>query len=158
MTSPPPNRRAVLHTRQAARDDAARLTRAALEGPATRAVQVIVGKEVVEMAVLEVTKGDALVRLREETGADVVPQPLGYRHGFAVEPELAGRFGGGLVTVDETAFVARVPAEFGCVRSDEHAEHEWLSVADALGRLRYAGLRRAVSLAAKTLSGLPAEV
>ena len=96
--------------------------------------------------------------LREETGADVVPQPLGYRHGFAVEPELAGRFGGGLVTVDETAFVARVPAEFGCVRSDEHAEHEWLSVADALGRLRYAGLRRAVSLAAKTLSGLPAEV
>ncbi|MFD1505445.1 trehalose-phosphatase [Georgenia yuyongxinii] len=63
---------AVLHTRQAARDDAARLTQAVLDGPATRAVQVIVGKEVVEMAVLEVTKGDALVRLRPETGADAV--------------------------------------------------------------------------------------
>jgi trehalose 6-phosphate phosphatase len=63
---------AVLHTRRAGRDDAARLTQAVLDGPATRAVQVIVGKEVVEMAVLEVTKGDALVRLRQETGVDAV--------------------------------------------------------------------------------------
>ena len=63
----------VLHTRRAARDDAARLTRAALDGPATHAgVSTIVGKEVVEMAVLDVTKGDALHRLRSEVGADAV--------------------------------------------------------------------------------------
>ncbi|MFH5824926.1 trehalose-phosphatase [Georgenia sp. AZ-5] len=64
---------AVLHTRRAARDDAARLTRAALDGPAARSgVQTVVGKEVVEMAVLDVTKGDALVRLRSAVGADAV--------------------------------------------------------------------------------------
>ncbi|WP_127126521.1 trehalose-phosphatase [Georgenia sp. SYP-B2076] len=63
----------VLHTRQAARDDAARLTRAAVDGPAARpGVTTIVGKEVVEMAVLDVTKGDALVRLRDAVGADAV--------------------------------------------------------------------------------------
>jgi lipoyl(octanoyl) transferase len=96
--------------------------------------------------------------LWEETGADVTPEPLGYRHGFAVEPELAGRFGGGLVTVQETAFAARVAGEFRCVRSDEHADHEWLTPAEALGRLPYAGLRKAVRLAVKTLSAIPAEV
>jgi lipoyl(octanoyl) transferase len=96
--------------------------------------------------------------LFEETGADARPEPLGYRHGFAVEPEHAGRFGGGLVTVEETAFGARVPTDFGCVRSDEHAEHAWLPPAEALARLRYAGLRRAVRLAVKSLSAVPAQV
>jgi lipoyl(octanoyl) transferase len=96
--------------------------------------------------------------LWEETSADVKPEPLGYRHGFAVDPEMAGRFGGGLVTVDETAFAARLPASFGCVRSDEHAEHAWLSPAEALARLQYAGLRRAVRLALETLSAMPASV
>ena len=64
---------AVLHTRAAARPDAERLTQAALAGPATHpGVHVIVGKEVVEMSVLSVTKGDALVQLRTELGADAV--------------------------------------------------------------------------------------
>lgn len=64
---------AVLHTRTASRDDAERVTAATLAGPAAReGVHVVVGKEVVEMAVLEVTKGDALLRLREEVGADAV--------------------------------------------------------------------------------------
>lgn len=64
---------AVLHTRGASREDAARLTEATLAGPAAReGVHVVVGKEVVEMAVLEVTKGDAVVRLRDELGADAV--------------------------------------------------------------------------------------
>ncbi|MHB1064368.1 MAG: trehalose-phosphatase [Georgenia sp.] len=64
---------AVLHTRRASREDAARLTAATLAGPAAReGVHVVVGKEVVEMAVLTVTKGDALVRLRTELGSDAV--------------------------------------------------------------------------------------
>jgi lipoyl(octanoyl) transferase len=96
--------------------------------------------------------------LREETGADVEVEPLGYRHGFAVEPELAGRFGGGLVTVEETAFAARLPGDFRCIRSDEHAEHAWLPPAEALLRLPYPGLRRAVRLAVRSLSATPAQV
>ncbi|WP_193312785.1 trehalose-phosphatase [Georgenia subflava] len=63
----------VLHTRPAAPADGERLTRAVLDGPAAHdGVHVVVGKEVVEMAVLEVTKGDALVQLRSAVGAEAV--------------------------------------------------------------------------------------
>lgn len=63
----------VVHTRGAARDDAERLTEAALTGPgALPGVRAMRGKEVVEMAVVEVTKGDAVRRLREQTGAAAV--------------------------------------------------------------------------------------
>ncbi|UNX55282.1 trehalose-phosphatase [Georgenia sp. TF02-10] len=63
----------VLHTRPAAPDDGARLTEAVLAGPAARPeVRTIVGKEVVEMAVLDVTKGDALVQLRDAARAGAV--------------------------------------------------------------------------------------
>jgi lipoyl(octanoyl) transferase len=106
----------------------------------------------------EAPEGAARRELAEETGADTQVVPLGYRHGFVVEPELAGRFGGGLVTVEETAFAARLPADFRCVRSDEHAEHAWLPLPEALLRLPYAGLRRAVRLAVETLSAQPAQV
>lgn len=60
----------VLHTRTAGRDDAARLTEAALalgEGPGVDAMR---GKDVVELSVLHVTKGDALASLREELGVE----------------------------------------------------------------------------------------
>ncbi|WP_248259165.1 trehalose-phosphatase [Georgenia sp. EYE_87] len=63
----------VLHTRPAEREAGERLTRRVLDGPAARAgVHVVVGKEVVEMAVLEVTKGDALHQLRGALGVDAV--------------------------------------------------------------------------------------
>jgi len=55
---------------------------------------------------------------------------------------------GALVTVEETAFAARLPEGFAPRLSDEHAEHAFLPPAEALGRLRFAGLRRAVRLAA----------
>lgn len=96
--------------------------------------------------------------LFEETGADVPVEALGYRHGFAVEPAMAARFGGGLVTIEETAFAARLEGGFRCVRSGEHSEHAWLRPAEALARLPYAGLRRAVRLAVKTLSATAAQV
>ena len=63
----------VLHTRPAAPEAGAELTRRVLDGPAAReGVHVVVGKEVVEMAVLSVTKGDAVTALRSEVGADAV--------------------------------------------------------------------------------------
>jgi lipoyl(octanoyl) transferase len=87
--------------------------------------------------------------LLEETGADAPVRPLGYVHAFALDPGLAGRFGGGLVVVEEAAFAARLPPGFGCRISDEHQEHGLFSVSEALERLPYAGLRRAVKLAAQ---------
>jgi lipoyl(octanoyl) transferase len=85
--------------------------------------------------------------LREETGADVPVEPLGYVHGFATGEALAGRLGGGLHTAQEHAFAARLPAGFQPVLSDEHRESCWLDPAEARARLRYAGLRRALGLA-----------
>jgi hypothetical protein len=55
---------------------------------------------------------------------------------------------GSVVTVEETAFVARLPPGFAPRLSAEHAEHAWVTEAEALERLRFAGLRRAVRLAA----------
>jgi lipoyl(octanoyl) transferase len=85
--------------------------------------------------------------LREETGADVPVRPLGYRHAFALEPATAARFGGGLVTAEETAFAARLPEGFACALCEEHSEFDWVSADEAAARLEYPGLRRAVRLA-----------
>lgn len=58
---------AVLHTRQAGARDAATATGEALAGPATwPGVHLTLGKEVVDLSVLAVTKGMALNRLRAD--------------------------------------------------------------------------------------------
>jgi len=85
--------------------------------------------------------------LREETGADVPVEPLGYRHAFALDPSINRVKPGAVVTVEETAFAARVPSGFAARLSNEHAEHAWATPEEALGRLRFAGLKRAVRLA-----------
>jgi lipoyl(octanoyl) transferase len=56
---------------------------------------------------------------------------------------------------DATAVAAGLPPGFVCRLSDEHAEHAWLEPAEAIGRLRYAGLRRAVRLATAPSRGAP---
>jgi lipoyl(octanoyl) transferase len=87
--------------------------------------------------------------LREETGADVAVVDLGYRHAFALEPSLcAARAAPGLTLAEEHAFAARLPKGFAPRLSDEHAEHALLPPEEAVARLRFAGLRRAVRLAA----------
>ena len=48
---------------------------------------------------------------------------------------------------EETAFAARLPPGFEVRISDEHAEHAWLPPEDAMARLRFPGLRKAVRLA-----------
>jgi len=86
--------------------------------------------------------------LLEETGADVPVVSLGYRHAFALDPGVNRVRPGHVVVVEEHAFSARLPAAFSPRLSDEHAEHAWFAPADAVARLRFAGLRRAVRLAA----------
>ncbi len=90
--------------------------------------------------------------LLEETGADVTVEPLGYRHAFALDPTLNRVRPGDLAIVEETAFAARLPPGFAPSLSDEHAEHAWVAPGEALARLRFAGLRRAVRLAAARFS------
>ncbi len=59
----------VLHTRRAGDGSAAGATAAALEGPARwPGVHALDGKQIVELAVTDVTKGTALLRLRAELG------------------------------------------------------------------------------------------
>lgn len=86
--------------------------------------------------------------LREETSADVPVRSLGYVHGFALGPAQAARVGGGLRTGQETAFAASIPDGFEPCLSEEHREWGWFDPAQALGLLPWAGLRRAVRLAA----------
>ena len=63
----------VVHSRLSGREDAAALTEAVLAGPAAASgLRVQRGKDVVEMAVVNATKGDAVVELR----ADVAPDGL----------------------------------------------------------------------------------
>ena len=94
--------------------------------------------------------------LREETGADVEAAPLGYRHGFAIDPALlpgapAGGEAGPLRLVEEEAFAARLPAGFAPHLSEEHVEWAWRTAAEAAGAAPFEGLKRAVRLAAARL-------
>ncbi len=59
----------VLHTRLTSPDDAARLTAAATQVGRDAGVDVLAGKDVVELSVLEVSKGEALRVLRTRLGA-----------------------------------------------------------------------------------------
>jgi lipoyl(octanoyl) transferase len=90
--------------------------------------------------------------LEEETGADAHVVPLGYRHSFALDPAINRVAPASLVVVEEEAFAARLPPGFTARLSHEHEEHGWVSPADALERLRFAGLRKAVRLAVAALA------
>jgi lipoyl(octanoyl) transferase len=85
--------------------------------------------------------------LWEETGLDAPVEPLGYRHAFALDPEGLGPPRGPLRLVEETAFVARVETGAPVRLSDEHVAAEWVWPDEAEGRLRFAGLKRALRLA-----------
>jgi len=88
--------------------------------------------------------------LYEETGfAPALDEirDLGYVHSFALDPAVMRREGPPRFA-RETAFAVRVPAGSE-VRLDpgEHEAHEWVGIDEALRRLPFAGLRRAVQLA-----------
>ncbi len=95
----------------------------------------------------EAPEGAARRELLEETGASLPVVALGYRHAFALDPEVNRVRPGALAVAEEEAFAARLPAGFEPRLSDEHSEYAWVTPAEALERLRFAGLRRAVRLA-----------
>jgi len=80
--------------------------------------------------------------LQEETGALVPVRSLSYRHSFgfadAVPP----------VLVEEEAFAADWPAGREAQPGPEHDAAEWVTLDEALRRLPFAGLKRAVRRAA----------
>ena len=86
--------------------------------------------------------------LLEETGADAPVTDLGYRHGFGLDPSLSRPPAPSLRLVEETAFAARLPQGFAPRLSAEHAEWGWFPPGEAAGATRFAGLQRAIRLAA----------
>ncbi len=94
----------------------------------------------------EAAEAAARRELREETGADAPVVSLDYRHAFALDPAVNRVQQGALVVVEEVAFAARLPHGFEPRLSDEHAEHAWVTPEEALARLAFAGLRRAVRI------------
>ncbi|MBK5250037.1 MAG: trehalose-phosphatase [Actinomycetales bacterium] len=146
---------AALHTRGMAADDAARALDEALTGPGSfDGVHAMRGNDVAELAVLSVTKGDALVRLRvrlaREASTAVVPPEASTavvppEASTAAWPEqrVAVLYAGDDVT-DENALATLLPGDVGVKVgpastvaqfrvSDEHAVGELLT---ELARLR----------------------
>ena len=76
--------------------------------------------------------------LEEETGARLPVRSLSYRHSFAFDDAVPP------VLVEEDAFAADWPAGRAVQPGPEHDAAEWVSVDEALRRLPYSGLKRAV--------------
>ena len=94
----------VLHTRTASPEDAARLTAAALELGGRDGVDAMRGKDVVELSVLRVTKGDALADLRARTATT----GAGTADASEASPAAGLLYAGDDVT-DERAFATMQP-------------------------------------------------
>jgi lipoyl(octanoyl) transferase len=95
----------------------------------------------------EAPEAAAARELREETGFALPVRPLGYRHAFALSPEVNRLREGAVVVVEETAFEAVLPRPAAPRLSEEHVESAWLAPEAALERLAFAGLRKAVKRA-----------
>jgi 8-oxo-dGTP pyrophosphatase MutT (NUDIX family) len=89
--------------------------------------------------------------LREETGLDVPPAPLGeaLAYDLAGDPEsVRARFPEGTETITVWPFVADAPARWEPTLDEEHVDHRWLEADDAVALLHYPEPREAVRRAA----------
>jgi lipoyl(octanoyl) transferase len=95
----------------------------------------------------ETAQAAAAREVAEETGQSLSVRSLDYRHTFALgeaSPPLLA---------EEEAFTALWPGESTVQLGPEHADFAWVSVAEALRRLPFAGLRRAVERATSGREG-----
>jgi lipoyl(octanoyl) transferase len=79
--------------------------------------------------------------LLEETGLAAEVAPLGYCHAFGIPRGMSFQ------VVEETAYAACMRTEPEVRLSSEHSRYGWFDAADAIAKLEYAGLKRAVRLA-----------
>jgi lipoyl(octanoyl) transferase len=106
--------------------------------------QLVTGRREAE----ESAAGAAERELREETGRSLAVRPLDYRHVFALGEAVPP------LVVEEEAFAAVWEEDHPVRLGPEHDALAWVPVAEALQRLPFAGLRRAVQRAT-TLRGGP---
>lgn len=95
---------------------------------------------------------EAAVReLREETGLDALPEPLGdpLAYDLTGDPKsVRERFPEGTRTITVWPFVADAPARWEPTLDEEHVDHRWLDADDAYELLHYPEPREAVRRAA----------
>jgi len=84
----------------------------------------------------------------EETGQQLTVVPLGYRHAFGFGDELPP------VVAEEEAFAALSLNAQVRLDAAEHDAFCWLSLEEAMAKLPFEGLRRAVRLAARRQQGV----
>ena len=87
--------------------------------------------------------------LEEETDARLAVRSLSYRHSFAFGDEVPPAL------FEEEAFAAEWPVGLEVQPGPEHEAAEWVNVEEALSRLRFAGLKRAVRRAVSTAGSGP---
>jgi lipoyl(octanoyl) transferase len=103
----------------------------------------------------EADQAAALRELGEETGLPGPVRPLEYRHAFALASGLNRVRAGALVVAEEVAFAAVVEAPQAPRLSGEHVEAAWCRPEEAVERVPFAGLRRAIRLAAALTGRAP---
>jgi len=92
----------------------------------------------------ESSEAAARRELEEETGAKLPVRSLSYRHSFAFGDEVPPAL------FEEEAFAADWPEGLDVRPGPEHEAAEWVGVDEALRRLSFAGLKRAVKRAVST--------
>ncbi|MDX1582061.1 MAG: lipoyl(octanoyl) transferase LipB [Thermoanaerobaculia bacterium] len=93
----------------------------------------------------EMPRDAARRELAEETGHEVLPSPLDLRQSFAIDPSyLSSEWP---VFADERTFLAEVPHEGVKMATEEHDAFEWLSLSEALQRVRWSDDREALEYA-----------
>jgi 8-oxo-dGTP pyrophosphatase MutT (NUDIX family) len=95
----------------------------------------------------EVPAAAAARELREETGLEAVPEPLGepLSYDLAGDPEsVRARFPDGTESIVVWPFAADAPARWEPELDDEHVDHRWLDADDAVELLHYPEPREVV--------------
>ena len=96
----------------------------------------------------------AVRELREETGLEGAVIDLDRRYLYALDdepPKVRARFAAEVTEVVVTAFAAEAPPNWEPVLDEEHVEHRWCSVSEAIILLRYPEPQDAVREAARRL-------